>query len=46
MVRDSDSDSGGDCLQDVRIYENVKILYLVCIFNGVVYKINFDIVSF
>lgn len=46
MARDSDSDSGGDRLQDVRIYENVKMLYPVCTSNGVAYKINFDIASF
>ena len=46
MARDSDSDSGDDRLQDVRIYENVKILYPVCTSNGVAYKINFDIASF
>ena len=46
MARDSDSDRGDDRLQDVRIYENVRILYPVCTSNGVAYKINFDISSF
>ena len=46
MARDSDSDSKDDRLQDVRIYEDVRILYPVCTSNGVAYKINFDIASF
>ena len=35
-----------DRLQDVRVYENVRILNPVCTSNGVAYKIRFDITSF
>ena len=35
-----------DRLQDVRVYENVRILYPVCTSNGVAYRIRFDIASF
>lgn len=46
MARDGEGDSRDDRLQDVRVYENVKILVPVCTSNGVAYKINFDIASF
>lgn len=46
MARDGDSNSNDDRLQDVRIYEDVRILYPVCSSNGVAYKINFDIARF
>ena len=46
MARDIDSDSRDDRVQDVRIYENVRILFPVCTSNGVAYKINFDTSSF
>lgn len=45
MAMDSDS-SSNDRLQDVRVYENVRILNPVCTSNGVAYKIRFDIASF
>ena len=38
--------SRDDRLQDVRVYENVRILNPVCTSNGVAYKIRFDIASF
>jgi len=35
-----------DRLQDVRVYENVRILVPVCTSNGVAYRIRFDIARF
>ena len=46
MAMDTYKNSRDDRLQDVRVYENVRILNPVCTSNGVAYKIRFDITSF
>lgn len=46
MAMGSHRNNRDDRLQDVRVYENVRILNPVCTSNGVAYRIRFDISSF
>ena len=46
MAMDSDSSGNDGRLQDIRVYENVRILNPVCTSNGVAYKIRFDVACF